>query len=179
MRSRRLIPFDILVIAYSTFMFVLLVAVGRPFSEYVDELGFYALMIVVALSIVRFVDADSNRWIALLRFGYPVLLFTFFYSMTGGTIFLLHDHWFDPEVTAFERNLFGVNPTLFIDQHLLTVWFTELVMACYFCYYFMIPGFRRLNTSGSSRAAGSWRWASEPEWFCLPIRSIAAWSGSI
>lgn len=141
MSDRRLLPFDWLVIGYSAAMFMLLALIGRPLTEYWDELAFYAAMIVVTCAIVLSVHPGGNRWLALLRYGYPVVLFTFFYSMTGGTIFLLHDHWFDPQITAFEKSLFGVNPTLYIDRHLLNVWFNELVMALYFCYYFMIPGF--------------------------------------
>jgi membrane-associated phospholipid phosphatase len=37
--------------------------------------------------------------------------------------------------------ILGVNPTLYIDQHLMSVWITEIVMFCYFVYYFLILGF--------------------------------------
>lgn len=141
MKASRLLPFDWLVIGYSTAMFLLLVLIGRPFPEYRDEMAFYISMVIVTCVIVLSIDPARNRWLSLFRYGYPVVLFTFFYSMTGGTIFLLHDNWFDPQLTAFEKSIFGVNPTLYIDQHLLSVWFNELVMAFYFCYYFMIPGF--------------------------------------
>jgi membrane-associated phospholipid phosphatase len=134
-------PVDILVIGYSAAMAVVLLLMGRPPGEYVDEILFYLGMVIVSMAVMGFVDPARSRWHTLLRYGYPVLLFTFFYRMTGGYLFLIHDHWFDWQIAAFEKAILGFNPTLYIDQHALSVWFTELVMACYFSYYFMIPGF--------------------------------------
>ncbi|MDX9857171.1 MAG: phosphatase PAP2 family protein [candidate division Zixibacteria bacterium] len=141
MTFRRLLPTDIIVIGYSVGMALLLLIVGRPLPGYVDELAFYGLMAALPFAVARFVDPSRGRLMALVRYAYPVLLFTFFYKMTGGTIFLLHEGWFDGRITEFEKALFGVNPTMYIDRLLPAVWFTEAVMFCYFCYYFMIPGF--------------------------------------
>ncbi|MEW5995933.1 MAG: phosphatase PAP2 family protein, partial [Candidatus Zixiibacteriota bacterium] len=70
-----------------------------------------------------------------------VLLFTFFYRMTGGLMFLLFDRFYDAQLTSFERSVLGFNPTLYIDHHLLSVWVNELFSFSYVSYYFMIPVF--------------------------------------
>ena len=56
-------------------------------------------------------------------------------------MFMLFDSFYDWQLTAFERSLFGVNPTLYIDENLLNVWLNEIISFCYFSYYFMIPVF--------------------------------------
>lgn len=56
-------------------------------------------------------------------------------------MFLVFDQFFDPQLCAFEKTLFGVNPTLYIDSHLLSPWLTEPISLCYFSYYLMIPVF--------------------------------------
>jgi membrane-associated phospholipid phosphatase len=88
--------------------------------------------------IVRYLDERQGGMTRLLRLLYPALLFTFFYRATGGTMFLLFDYFLDPQFTAFEHSIFGVNPTLYIDRHLLHPIISEIVLLAYFSYYFMI-----------------------------------------
>ena len=56
-------------------------------------------------------------------------------------MFLLFDGFYDWQLTAFEKSIFGVYPTLYIDQHLLNVWLNEIFSFCYSFYYLMIPAF--------------------------------------
>ncbi len=139
--NSRLYPFDWLVIGYSTLMIAIILAAGRPLTQYADELVFYCGTTAMALLIVRYIDENRGQWYALVRLLYPLLLFTFFYRATGGTMHLAFDRFFDPELVAFERAVFGVNPTLFIDRHLLSTWATELFSWCYFFYYFVLAVF--------------------------------------
>ena len=96
-------------------------------------------MIITALLISNFIDENKNRVMALIRFLYPVFLFTFFYNATGGTMFLIFDRFLDYQLVAFEKSILGLNLTLYIDQNLLSVIPNEIFSFCYFCYYFMIP----------------------------------------
>jgi len=134
-------PFDYLVMGYCTLMVLLILVLGRPLGEYFWELAFYIGTVVLAFVIRRYVDETRGRLHAFVRLLYPAAMFTLFYTATGGTMFLLFDHFLDSSLVTFERALFGVNLTLFIDQHLLNVWATEIFSLTYFCYYFMIPGF--------------------------------------
>lgn len=137
----RLYPFDILLIGYCLLMVVLILFFGRPFNEYFDEISVYLSMAAIVAVIVRFVDESLSPVHRFVRLLYPMLLFTLMYRETGGMMFLIFDRFFDPQIVAFESRLLGLEPTLFIDRHLLSTWLTELFSACYLSYYFMIPGF--------------------------------------
>ncbi|MCK4302292.1 MAG: phosphatase PAP2 family protein [candidate division Zixibacteria bacterium] len=139
--NSKLYPFDWLVIGYSTLMIAFILAAGRPLRGYAEELIFYCGTAAMALLIARYIDENRGRMYALVRLLYPLLLFSFFYRATGGTMHLVFDRFFDPELVAFEKAVFGVNPTLFIDRHLLNTWATELFSWCYFVYYFVLTVF--------------------------------------
>ncbi len=134
----RLYPFDWLIVGYSFLMLVLIGLLGRPMRMYYDEIAFYTCMIAVALLIARYVDEHRNRLSTLIRITYPILLFTFFYQATGGLMFLVFGHFYDSQLVSFEKAIFGVNPTLYIDRHLLNIWANEVFSFCYFSYYFWI-----------------------------------------
>lgn len=136
----RLYPFDYLVIGYSLVMLLLVTLFGRPLEAYYDEMIAYAALAALSTLIIHYSNQQTTRLGRFLRLCYPAILFTVFYRLTGGTMFLVFDSFFDWKITAFEKALFGVNPTLYIDQHLLNPWLTEIFMAAYFCYYLMIPG---------------------------------------
>lgn len=134
-------PFDWLIIGYCLLMVFSILAFGRPIGEYYNELVFYSSVVVLVGLIARHVDETKNRLFLITRIGYPVLLFTFFYRTTGGLMFLAFDQFYDWQLTSFEEAIFGVNPTLYIDRHLLSAWTNEIFSFCYFSYYFMIPVF--------------------------------------
>lgn len=140
-RPFTLYPFDKLVIGYCLLMVILLVAFGRPIGDYYDELLFYVSMAAIAALLIRYVDENGSLLNRFLRLLYPALMFTFFYRETGGTMFLLFDGFYDWQLTAFEKGLLGVYPTVFIDQNLLNVWVNEILSFCYSAYYLMIPVF--------------------------------------
>lgn len=133
-------PFDKLIVGYSLVMVLLLLVLGDPLWLYFDEVVFYIGTGILSIVIVRYFDERRGGLIRLLRLLYPALLFTFFYRATGGTMFLLFNRFFDPELTAFEQSIFGVHPTLHIDRHWLHPAISEIVLMAYFLYYFLILG---------------------------------------
>lgn len=140
-RSWRLYPADWLIILYSALMVALILMLGRPLSDYIDELAAYSALAAVAALIARFLPVNGSRLTAFFRWLYPAILFGAFYRLTGGLMFLAFDGFLDSQLVAFEGMLLGLNPTLFIDQHLLSVWANELFSFCYFMYYPMMPAF--------------------------------------
>ncbi len=139
--QKKMFLFEKLIIGYCWLMAVIIIILGRPFAEYTDELIFYLFVSALTFLIAYFVDVNKNRFNKAVRYFYPAIMFSFFYRMTGGQMFLLFDSFYDWQLTAFELSLFGVNPTLYIDAHLLNVWLNEIISFCYFSYYFMIPVF--------------------------------------
>lgn len=134
----KLYPFDWLIIGYCLLMLLSIMLFGRPLSGYYDEIVFYASAAALGGLVVRYVDEQKSRFFFLIRIAYPALLFTFFYRATGGSMFLIFDQFYDWQLTSFERAIFGANPTLYIDQHLLNAWANEIFSFCYFSYYFWI-----------------------------------------
>ena len=122
-------------------MAIIILLIGRPFAEYQGELIFYLSVSALTFLITHYIDVDKNLLYKVIRYFYPAVMFSFFYTMTGGQMFLLFDSFYDWQLTAFELSLLGVNPTLYIDQNLLNVWLNEIISFCYFSYYFMIPVF--------------------------------------
>lgn len=139
--SLRLLPFDRAIIGYCLLMFLVILLVGRPLASYYSSLVFFLTMGAIAAIVAAYVDPERNRFLAFVRYAYPMLMGTFFYTATGGLMFLIFDGFLDFQLVAFEKAVLGVNPTLYIDQHLLNVWVTELLSFCYFSYYLMIPVF--------------------------------------
>ncbi|MEA2031012.1 MAG: phosphatase PAP2 family protein [candidate division Zixibacteria bacterium] len=133
--------FDRLIAGYSLFMVLLILLIGRPLVEYWDEILFYVSMMVIVAIIIRYLDENRSGLFRFIRLLYPILLFTFFYRTTGGVMSLIFNQYFDWQLCTFEKTLFGINPTLFIDTNFLTPWLTEPFSLCYFCYYLMIPVF--------------------------------------
>ena len=133
--------FDYLILGYAVSMVSILLIWGRPLSQYSDELLFYITCALLTIVLVRYLPEDKSKIFQFIRLMYPVFLFTLLYRMTGGMMFLLHDRFLDYQLTDFELSLFGMHPTLYIDKHLLNTWLNEIIMGCYFSYYFMIPLF--------------------------------------
>ena len=133
--------FDWFVIGYCFLMVILISIIGRSWNQYWDELSFYTGMAVLSYVITQYIDEDKNNLNRILRLLYPVMLFTFFYRATGGLMFLLFDNFFDSQIISLEKFIFGISPTHFIDQNLLSPWLTEPISFCYFSYYFMVPVF--------------------------------------
>ncbi|RME19689.1 MAG: phosphatase PAP2 family protein [Candidatus Zixiibacteriota bacterium] len=140
-RRIALYPSDYIVIGYCTFMALACALLGRPISTYYDEIVIYLSLAAISALIIRFMNEHGPGWQRFLRLLYPVLLVGPLYSLTGGTMFLIFDHFLDANIVALEKAVFGVNPTIYIDRHLLNVWLNELLSACYFSYYFYLPGF--------------------------------------
>jgi len=139
--NRRYYPFDLIIIGYCLLMMILIAIFGRPLSEYVDELIIYGIAGTIAFALPRVLDETRGRISAFFRLLYAAILFGVFYRTTGGIMFLVFDKFFDYQLVALEAALYGMEPTRYIDQYLLSPVLNELFSFCYFCYYLMIPTF--------------------------------------
>lgn len=101
-------------------------------------LAFHGAVAGLVLLLAARLKTGADGWRGLLRWGYPILLFTFLYEETGYLVHLFSSRWFDPEVINFEYRLTGTVPSVWLAEH-ARPWLTEIVMAGYFSYYFIIP----------------------------------------
>ena len=141
MKSRTILPFEYAIIGYLSVLTIVILLFGRPLSMYYDELIMNILFSAIVLSMIRFMSSTDNNLIRFIRLLYPVALFTFFYRQTGGMMFIFFEEFQDLSLVSFEKAIFGLNPTLWIDKNLLNVWLTEILSASYMAYYLMIPVF--------------------------------------
>ncbi len=139
MFKAKLYFFDKLIIAYSLLLTSLILIFARPLSNYFDEVLLNVFYIAIVLFICMALTGKKNKTAFFFRLLYPVFLFTIFYEQTGGLMRLFFPDFIDIQLTAFEKSVFGINPTLWLDQNLIKTWLTEILMAGYFSYYFMIP----------------------------------------
>ena len=140
-RTRTLYPFDWLMIGYPIMLIFLILGFGRPLTEYAHEIIVYTALAGFAALIAYYFDDNAGRWQAAIRLLYPAVMFGIYYRTTGGMMFLFFDQFYDWQLTTFEKLIFGVNPTLYIDRHLLNVWVNEFFSLTYFLYYPMLPTF--------------------------------------
>jgi membrane-associated phospholipid phosphatase len=141
MIKKKIYPFDILIIGYLLFISLLILLLGRPLSEYYDELLLNIVVIGLVCCIIVFLHRTEYRIIHFFRILYPCLLFGLFYEQTGGLMKLFFPNFLDYQLTAFEQAIFGIEPTLWLDNNLINVWITEILSMCYFSYYLMLPTF--------------------------------------
>ena len=135
----RLYPFDHLVLVYCWATIVLTVILGRPIEPYWPVILFHAAAIALVILMALIGPGHDYRAIAFFRLLYPVILMTFFYLAAGKLVHLVFPEFFDHRVTAMESGFLGIDPTLWLDQHLHVV-ITEFFSAAYCSYYFLVPG---------------------------------------
>lgn len=126
---------------YCLFMVAMLFLLGDPLGLNLNGIAFYLFTAIVPFAVVAATRNHGGRFPLAVRYLYPVVLFTFLYRATADTMFLLFDHFLDDRIVAFETMLFGIEPTLWIDFLLPKPILTDILSACYFSYYLMIPVF--------------------------------------
>ena len=134
-------PFNKIIIIYALLMVLIISTFGQPLTDYTYEILLYLVAAAVSFLIAMFVDESKGRWAIMVRLIYSGVLFVLFYRITGGTMFLLFNGFLDYQIIGFERAIFGLSPTFYIDEHLLTPVVTEILSFSYFCYYPMVPVF--------------------------------------
>jgi membrane-associated phospholipid phosphatase len=139
--AAELYVYDWLMVGYGILMVCTLLTLGEPLGKHLNEIALYVFTAIVPFIVVVFTRCQSGRLYRALRYLYPVLLFTFLYRATAGIIFLIFDHFLDERIVSFETFLFGVEPTMWMDTLLPLPLFTDILSACYFSYYLMIPVF--------------------------------------
>jgi membrane-associated phospholipid phosphatase len=133
--------FDWLMMGYSILIITTLVAFGEPAGMHLNEIAFYSFTAIAPFLVVAFTRHRTERVLSAVRYLYPVLLFTFLYRSTADTMFLLFDHYLDDRIVSFEMSILGIEPTIWTDRFLPQPILTDVLSACYFSYYLMIPVF--------------------------------------
>jgi membrane-associated phospholipid phosphatase len=98
------------------------------------HLGLMAMIFGLALARERGVPILS-----VLSHWYPTLLFLFFFEEIGLIVHTIHPGWFDDYLIRADYALFGVHPTVWIEQF-AGYWLTEIMQLVYTSYFLLTLG---------------------------------------
>jgi len=131
---------------YLTQGYLLLVGVlillfhGDQVSGWPFYVATHAVTIVAVHALISAHLKRSHRLLTLLRYFYPLILFSFMYKETGLLDSMFFQEHFDPAFLALEQRIFGFQPSLAFMQKLPYLCVSETLYFSYFSYYVMIPG---------------------------------------
>jgi hypothetical protein len=129
---------DYLVAAYVLAFALGVVVFGRDTAHWeIRAAGHFALLGAIVL-VVAVWGRRERGIIGFVRHCYPGLLYPFFYGQTGAAIHWFFPAFFDHQVVAWERSLFGVDPNVWIIPAQSAA-LNELLMLAYSSYYLLIP----------------------------------------
>jgi membrane-associated phospholipid phosphatase len=78
-----------------------------------------------------------GRTLRVMRDWYPQAVFLFCFEELGALEQLIHRGWCDPWMLAFDRRLTGVNPTVWLEQHVSPI-LTDFMQMSYLSYFFFL-----------------------------------------
>jgi membrane-associated phospholipid phosphatase len=112
------------------------------FNKGVDAWWVYVLSHSVAICIIifwlRYARGRQGKVIHFFRHWYIVILYTVFYEQIDAFILGLHGRYLDHLVYNFEKAVFGIHPSVWLER-LASPVLTEIMSIAYHSYYWLIP----------------------------------------
>lgn len=108
--------FEWLTFAYLVFLNGMLLLFGASLPA---RWGFFLLHMAIAAGILILAGTAaivSNPLVRFARHWYPLALFLFFFEELHYLVHMVFPGWFDPLLIQFDFALFGVHPTVWIEQ---------------------------------------------------------------
>ncbi len=128
---------DVLFIGYMVLFSILILF----FHNGVAGWGFYILVhfaiIYLIIHFVPILASSESGFLKFLRWFYPVILFVFNYKEINSFTHIIFNDWVDLVVMNFEKYIFGVHPTLWMEKFTSPL-LTEIMKFDYFTYYLMV-----------------------------------------
>jgi membrane-associated phospholipid phosphatase len=187
--SRRFLPLDAMVLAYTAWVAVLVAVSGESLSETSSLLAFHAFVLAAILLIPprgasweRAPAGERALWrharggLRFFRYSYPLLLVLFFFEEVQHTVNLLWPgapHWFENRLYATDRFLLGELPSVALNPFVGLLQ-NEIVHGFYLSYYFILVGGIVLAWLGSPKTESSPRRFPGPAFQTTLTAAIAA-----
>ncbi len=103
--------------------------------------GIHFVTVLVIHGLIQFqASRPLNQFLQVLRYFYPILLFTGFYRETGALHHIFFADFLDTWLIQLEQKIFVIQPSLQFMNYLPYRAVSELFYAAYFSYYIMIVG---------------------------------------
>lgn len=130
---------DRLTLAYLLFTSALLVICQRRVAPWPKLLLIHGGLVcaIIAFAVLR---ERGPQLIRVLSHWYPLLLSGFFFEEIGELVHAVFPGWFDAVLIAADYAVFGVHPTVWIEQF-SSYWLTEYLQFAYTLYLPLIPAF--------------------------------------
>lgn len=129
-------PIDAVVLAYSAIIFATVALLGSKVPQREIHLFFPAAIVLFVLAAGRWYRPAAPSWVRVARDWYPVLITPLFYKQLTYLIPAIHPGDMDQVLILFDRSLFGVDPTVWMER--LTIpWLTEYLQIVYSTFYFL------------------------------------------
>ena len=154
-------PADRLTIGYLIFSTALIAVCRDNISQWRVLLPIHLglFLAIAGLSLAR---ARGIPVLSTISHWYPTILFLFFFEEIGSIVHAIFPGWFDEHLIRADYALFGVHPTVWIEQF-SSYWLNEYMQLVYTSYYLLTIGL------------GAWLWTKgRREEFALFITSTCA-----
>jgi membrane-associated phospholipid phosphatase len=138
--GRNLDAVDRVTLFYNALVALLLVLFSSRIPNWHFEIFLNLAVMGVVLFIFSRITENAKPWPRLLKYIYPVFLFTPAYMQTGRTNRILFSNLLDPFFQKFEITLFGFQPAIDFANRFPQGWLCEWMHFAYFSYYLMVPG---------------------------------------
>ncbi|MCI0662702.1 MAG: hypothetical protein L0220_16675, partial [Acidobacteria bacterium] len=130
---------DRLTLAYLIFSTTLIAVCHQNIKHWEILLpAHFSLMAMVAG--LAYARSRGIRFLSFISHWYPPLLFLFFFEEIGSTVHAIFPGWFDEYLIKAEFALFGVHPTVWIEQF-SNYWLNEYMQLVYTSYFLLTIGF--------------------------------------
>ncbi|MFW6134042.1 MAG: phosphatase PAP2 family protein [Elusimicrobiota bacterium] len=129
---------DVLFMGYMFCLSIILLFFHKGVEQWQTYIIIHFFIIGIIFFLIPALDKSKNKILKFIRWWYPILLFTFNYREINSFTHIIVQGWKDKEIMLFEKMIFGVHPTLWMEKFVNPV-LTEIMKFDYFTYYFMIP----------------------------------------
>jgi membrane-associated phospholipid phosphatase len=96
--------------------------------------------LIFAIAALAYARSRELRFLSLISHWYPPFLFLFFFEEIGLTVHAIFPGWFDDYLIKADYALFGVHPTVWIEQF-SGYWLNEYMQLVYTSYFLLTIGF--------------------------------------
>ncbi len=133
----RLVPVD-----FVTLLYILISAAYMCFgAPYLQNMGSHfvvrAGILIVMFTLVYLHKKNPTTFISFLRYMYPLIFLSYFYTETSYLKNIIFDKNLDPLFCDIEIALWGCQPSLVFPKAITHPLFNELMNMCYFSYYWL------------------------------------------
>ena len=133
--------FEWVTFAYLAWLLALLVGFHSNIPHAVRSVGGHLAIAGAMVWLARAAARSQSRIVRFARHWYPLPLYIFFFEELGGLVHAIFPGWFDRAFLAFDYNLAGVHPSVWLSQFASPALndYMQFAYMTYFVYLVLLP----------------------------------------